>query len=239
VTTSENRTSSDLRPSTPAHLDARVGIGLMLLRAAAPREQGLALAMAAVAAVAAAPLPVEVYAIAAVPALLALAALIRYHADGLDARREALAWAGARPGDQAVIQATAPMAAAAAGALLGIVAAVATGRPWAVLYAPLPLAVAALATFLLRPKLVGAFALAVGAAAGLLAATAAALTGTPGSSALVADVQTRSPGPAAAPNPALGPEAWHRGLTAMAVAVTVLVASQVALKKLNAGKDRA
>jgi hypothetical protein len=236
VTTSESETRSDLRPSALAHLDARVGIGLMLLRAAAPRERGLALAMAVAAAVAAAPLPVEAYAIAAVPALLALAALIRYHADGLDARREALASAGARPADQAVIQATAPMAATGAGALLGIVAALATGQPWAVLYAPLPLAVAALATFLLRPRVVGAFALAVGAAAGLLAATAAALAGTPGSSAPVADVQAQGPGPAPMPHPALGPEAWHRGMTALAVAAAVLVASQVALRKLNSGK---
>ncbi|NUP47490.1 MAG: hypothetical protein HOW97_09275, partial [Catenulispora sp.] len=109
-----------------ARLDCRVRIAAALLRSA-PRGEHLVVAGMVLTSVAAAwPLsgpPVVI------PALLALAALIRHHLDGLDARRDALTAAGADPADTLVIQSAGPLGATGLGALVGGVAALGLGRP--------------------------------------------------------------------------------------------------------------
>ena len=116
--------------STPiARLDYRLRVAATLLRAAPRAEHFLVGGMALASAAAAWPFAGALYPAVAIPALLALAALIRHHLDGLDARREALTAAGADPADALVIQVAGPLGATCAGAVVGIGACVALGRP--------------------------------------------------------------------------------------------------------------
>jgi hypothetical protein len=223
-------------PSSLARLDRRVRVAAGLLAAAPRAEQALISAMAGTAALAAWPLGADVYAFAAIPAVLLLAALIRFHTDRLGARREALAAAGAGPGDLAVIQAAGPLGGTGAGALTGAIAALATGNPQAVAYLLVPLTAAAAATFLLRPAWVGAPALGAAAAAAGVASVAVVLStpSQPGAAlvasaaqahARTAEVVSVAPGAVHA--------VWGQAWLPAAAALLVLGAAQVAVRKLQ------
>jgi hypothetical protein len=218
--------------STPlARLDCLVRVAIRLFLAA-ERTELLTIAGAVIAATAAAwPAPASVYPYVAIPAVLLLATLIRVNADSLDSRRQALASAGANPTDTRIITAVCPLAASAAGATAGIAASIATGHPHAAGHALLPLLVVVIAMIVLRPKWIGAPALAAGTAAASVAAVAVTLsvpTGAGTSTALVASTTS-----AAARAAAAGAEWNYASLPAVA-AVLVLVAAQVAGRKLNA-----
>jgi hypothetical protein len=159
---------SALTTTTIARFDYRLRIAADLLRAAPRAEHLLVGGMAAASAAAAWPFAGTLYPAVAIPALLALAALIRHHLDGLDARRDALAAAGAEPADALVIQVAGPLAATGTGALAGIGACLALGRPPA--HVLLPIAVGLVAALVLRRTWIGAPALAAGALAALVTA---------------------------------------------------------------------
>ncbi|MFL6117247.1 MAG: hypothetical protein ACJ786_38725 [Catenulispora sp.] len=146
-------------------LDYRVRVAATLFRSAPRREHLVIAGMALTSAAAAWPFGGALYPAVAVPALLALAALIRHHLDGLDARREALVAAGANPADTLVIQTTGPLGAASAGAFAGSFAAVVLGR--APTHAVAPLAISLVAALLIRRHRLGAPALAAGSLAAL------------------------------------------------------------------------
>ena len=145
-----------------ARFDYRVRIAAALLRSAPRCERLVVVGMVLTAAAAAWPLggpPV------AVPALLALAALIRHHLDGLEGRRDALTAVGANSSDTRVISSAGPLGATGLGALAGIVASIAVGRP--ATHALVPLAVGVAALLIPRGRL-GAPALAAGSLAALV-----------------------------------------------------------------------
>src|SRR6185312_1381587 len=141
------RAMSTLTTTTIARFDYRLRIAASLLRAAPRAEHLLVGGMALASAAAAWPFAGALYPAVAIPALLALAALIRHHLDGLDARRDALSAAGAEPADALVIQIAGPLGATGAGAVVGIGACVASGRPPA--HALLPLAIGLVAALLI------------------------------------------------------------------------------------------
>lgn len=151
-----------------ARLDYRVRVAATLLRSAPRREHMVIAGMALASAAAAWPFGGALYPAVAIPASLVLAALIRHHLDGLDARRDALAAAGANPADALVIQLTGPLGAASAGAAAGIFAAVVLGHGPA--HAVAPLAVGLIAALVIRRRWLGAPALAAGALGALAAA---------------------------------------------------------------------
>jgi hypothetical protein len=153
-----------------ARFDYRLRIAAALLRSAPRREHLVVVGMVLTSAAAAWPVDGALYPMVAIPALLALAALIRHHLDGLDARRDALTAAGANAADTLVIQSAGPLAATGIGALAGIVAAVALLRfPT---HALAPLAVGALAALVMRRAWLGAPALAAGSLGALVTAVA-------------------------------------------------------------------
>jgi hypothetical protein len=218
--------------SAIARLDCRIRVAATLLRAAPRSEQSLVAAMAAVAAVAAWPLPDDVHLFVAVPAVLLLAALIRFHTDRHVPRREALAAAGAKPADLTVIQAAGPLGGTVVGTVAGALAALVTGNPQAVVHGLLPLAVGVIAAFVLRPAWIGAPALIAGTAASVVAAVAVALSTSAGpAAALVASARSRAVGTGVSHGAARA--AWdHRALPVVAAAI-VLVAAQVAVRRLQ------
>lgn len=163
-----------------ARFDNRVRLAATLLRAAPRIEHLVVGAMILASAAAAWPFAGALFPAVAIPALLALAALMRHHLDGLGARRDALTAAGADPADTLVIQLAGPLGATGAGAVAGLGAAVGTGRPAS--HAAVPIAVGLLAAFLVRRAWLGAPALAAGSLAALATAAllrASALPGTP------------------------------------------------------------
>lgn len=163
--------------STPiARFDYRLRIAASLLRAAPRAEHLLVGGMALTSAAAAWPFAGALYPAVAIPALLALAALIRHHLDGLGARREALAAAGAEPADALVIQLAGPLGATCVGAFAGTSAGVAIGRPPT--HALLPLAVGLVTALLMRRTWLGAPALAIGSLTALATAALVRMSAT-------------------------------------------------------------
>ncbi|MFD0637756.1 hypothetical protein ACFQ9X_45600 [Catenulispora yoronensis] len=156
--------------------DYRVRIAATLLRAAPRREHLVVGGMVVTSAAAAWPLG---GALVMVPALLALAALIRHHLDGLDARREALAAAGARRADTAVIQAAGPLCATGLGALVGIVGSAALGRTGTQALAPVVMGI--VAALVVRRSWFGAPALGAACLAALVTAAVPLVAATPSS----------------------------------------------------------
>ncbi|GAA1952895.1 hypothetical protein [Catenulispora subtropica] len=216
--------------ATPiARFDSRVRIAAALLRSA-PRGEHLAVAGIALTSAAAAwPFGGALYPLIALPALLASAALVRHHLDGLGARRDALAAAGANAADTLVIQITGPLGAVAVGALAGIAAAVATGRP--ATPALVPLAVGTAAALVIRRAWLGAPALAAGSLAALTTAVAIRVITHP-----AAAVQPRSrssaTGHAAAvaqTETAAHAAAWGTAWPSALAALLVLAATQAAI----------
>jgi hypothetical protein len=212
-----------------ARLDCQIRIALRLLRGATHREHLVLTAMAAAATAIAWPFPGTVHALVAIPGVLLLTALIRLHEDGLTERRNALTCAGADPADATVITAIGPIAAAVAGSVVGAVAAVAAGHPTAVAtHAALPLLAGTIATVVLRPKWIGAPAL----AAATIAAAVAALA------VVVSDPSSRSTALVAATTAGSGAGShaagWGHGSLPAVAAALVLVATQVAGRKRQA-----
>ena len=202
-----------------ARFDYRLRIAAALLRAA-PRAEHLVVGGMAVASTAAAwPFGGALYPAVAIPALLALAALIRHHLDGLDARREALAAAGADPADSLVIQVAGPLGATCAGAMAGLGACVALGRPSVHAFAPI--AVGLIAALLIRRAWIGAPALAAGSVAAL--ATAALVRLSTSAAAPVAEARSRGSAHLVAPSVSLWSAAWPSALAA----VLTLIAAQL------------
>jgi hypothetical protein len=142
-----------------------VRIAAVLLRSASRGEHLMTAGMVLMAAAAAWPVSEP---LVGVPALLALAALIRHHLDSLEDRRDALAAAGANPADTRVISSAGPLAATGLGTLLGTIAAIVLGRP--ATQALAPLAVGVIAALLVRRGRLGAPALAAGSLAALVTA---------------------------------------------------------------------
>ncbi|WP_194925043.1 hypothetical protein [Catenulispora pinisilvae] len=206
--------------TTPlARFDYRLRVAAALLRAAPRAEHVLVGAMAVASAAAAWPFAGPLYPAVAIPALLALAALIRHHLDGLDARRDALTAAGADPADTLVIQIAGPLAATGVGAVLGGAAATALGRPSAPAF--LPLIIALVAALLIRRSWLGAPALATGAVVALV--TAALVRVSTSAAAPVAEARSRGavlPLPHAASASAAG-TAWPTALAAVLALSTV------------------
>lgn len=157
---------SALTDAAVARFDYRLRIAADLLRAAPRAEHVLVGGMGLASAIAAWPFAGTLYPAVAIPALLALAALIRHHLDGLDARRDALTAAGAEPADALVIQVAGPLAATGTGAMAGLGACVALGRPPA--HVLLPIAVGLIAALVIRRTWIGAPALAAGSLAALV-----------------------------------------------------------------------
>ena len=160
-----------------ARFDYRLRVAAALLRAAPRAEHLLVGGMALASAAAAWPFAGTVHPAVAIPALLALAALMRHHLDGLDARREALTAAGADPADTLVIHVAGPLGAACAGTVLGIAASVALGRPSAP--ALLPLAVGVIAALFIRRAWIGAPALVTGSVVALATAALVRVSASP------------------------------------------------------------
>ncbi|MBS2537327.1 hypothetical protein KGQ20_31685 [Catenulispora sp. NF23] len=219
---------STLASTTPlARFDYRLRVAASLLRAAPRAEHVLVGGMAVASAAAAWPFAGPLYPAVAIPALLALAALIRHHLDGLDARRDALTAAGADPADTLVIQIAGPLAATGVGAVLGGAAATALGRSSAP--ALLPLLTAVVAALLIRRSWLGAPALATGAVVALV--TAALVRVSTSAAAPVAEARSRAavgplPHAASASASALG-TAWPTALAA----VLALSAVQLAIAR--------
>ena len=178
-------------PTTPiTRFDYRLRIAAALLRAAPRAEHLIVGGMALTATAAAWPFAGTLYPAVAIPALLALAALIRHHLDGLDVRREALTAAGADPADTLVIQVAGPLGAACAGTVVGIGASVALGRPSA--HALLPLAVGLIAALLIRRAWLGAPALATGSVVALATAALVRVSASASAAAPLAEARSRS-----------------------------------------------
>lgn len=217
--------------SGPARLACRVRVAAALLVAAPRAEQALVAAMVVVAASASWPFGRGPHPFVAVPASLLLAALVRFHTDRLGGRRSALAAAGAVPRDLVVIQAAGPLGAATAGALIGTVAAFGVGHPTGGEDALLPLGSAVLAV-LLRPAWAAASALGAAALAAAVASAAVALSTPAGSgTTLVAATHPRSAIDAGHPP-------WQHAWLPAAVALVVLIAAQVAVRRRH-GRERA
>ncbi|NUR63003.1 MAG: hypothetical protein HOV87_30760 [Catenulispora sp.] len=207
--------------ATPiARLDYRVRIAAALLRSAPLGERLAVVGTVLMSAAAAWPLggPLVV-----VPALLALAALIRHHLDGLEGRRDALEAAGANPADTRVISSAGPLGATGLGALVGIVAAIVLGR--SLTHALAPLAVGIVATLLIRRGPLGAPALAAGSLAALVtAAVVRANAGTPAGQPRSRLVAGQSAQAAHATT-----SAWSAAWPPLLAAVLVVAATQAAI----------
>ena len=171
--------------------------------------------------------PGPLYPAVAIPALLALAALIRHHLDGLDARRDALTAAGADPADSLVIQLAVPLGATCAGVVVGIGACVALGRPSA--HALLPLAVGLIAALLIRRTWLGAPAL----TAGSVAALGHGRSGAPlaSSSAAPPLAEPRSRGVTHLPHVADSAASWSAAWPTALAAVLTLTAAQLVITR--------
>ncbi|MBW8806965.1 MAG: hypothetical protein JF587_24385 [Catenulisporales bacterium] len=204
-----------------ARLDYRVRVAAALLRSATRREHLLIAGMALTSTATAWPLGGALYPAVAVPASLALAALMRHHLDGLDSRRDALAAAGANPADTLVIQITGPLGAASAGAFAGSFAAVVLGHGRA--HAVAPLAMGLVAALLIRRTWLGAPALAAGSLGALVTALVVRAT-------MAADVPAAgSRSRIAAAHAAIS--AWTAFWLIAPAAVLVLAGTQAAIVK--------
>lgn len=222
-------TSRAISPAL-SRLDRRLRVAFRVLQGADRIEIHLLTAMAVTATAIAWPFSTGVYAFVAVPGSLFLAALIRVNSERQGERRTALAAAGADRGDSAVITSAGPIAAAAVGALLGALGIVATGRAYLGHWI-FPVAIAVVATAVLRPKWVDAPALGAGAAAAMVAALAVAVSAA-GTSSTALVASTSGAGTAA------DPAGWtHLSLPVVAAGL-VLVATQVAGRKLRVRSRR-
>jgi hypothetical protein len=217
---------STLATTTIARFDYRLRIAASLLRAAPRAEHLLVGGMALASGVAAWPFAGALYPALAIPALLALAALIRHHLDGLDARREALTAAGAEPADSLVIQLAGPFGATCAGAVVGIGACAALGRPWA--HALLPLAVGLIAALLVRRVWLGAPALTAGSVAALTTAPLVRVSASVATSPLT---EPRSRGVAHLHHAADTAAAWSAAWPTALTAVLTLTAAQIVVTR--------
>lgn len=215
---------STLTTTTIARFDYRLRIAASLLRAAPRAEHLLVGGMALASAAAAWPFAGALYPAVAIPALLVLAALIRHHLDGLDARRDALTAAGAEPADALVIQIAGPLGATSAGAVVGIGARIALGRPPA--HALLPLAIGLVAALLIRRTWLGAPALTAGSVAALATATLVRMT----ASAAAPLPEPRSRGLAPLPHVA-DSAAWSAAWPTALTAVLTLTAAQLVIDR--------
>lgn len=220
---------STLTTTTIARFDYRLRIAASLLRAAPRAEHLLVGGMALASAAAAWPFAGVLYPAVAIPALLALAALIRHHLDGLDARREALTAAGAEPADSLVIQVAGPLGATCAGTVVGIGAFVALGRPPA--HAFLPLAVGLMAALLIRRTWLGAPALTAGSAAALATAALVRISASASTSAAPPLAEPRSRGVAHLPHVADSAAAWSAAWPTALTAVLTLTAAQLVITR--------
>ena len=210
--------------TTPiARFDYRLRIAALLLRAAPHTEHVLVGGMAAASAAAAWPFAGALYPAVAIPALLALAALIRHHLDGLDARRDALVAAGADPADALVIELAGPLVATCAGAFVGLGACIALLRPSA--HALLPLAVGLAAAFLIRRTWLGAPALATGSMAALATAVLVRVSASP----VAPLVEARSRGVAQLPHASAS--AWSTTWPTTLVAILTLATAQLLIAR--------
>ena len=220
--------------TTPiARFDYRLRIAAALLRAAPRAEHLLVGGMALASAAAAWPFAGALYPAVAIPALLALAALIRHHLDSLGARREALTAAGADSADTLVIQVAGPLGATCAGAVLGIGASIAVGRPPA--HALLPLAVGLVAALLIRRAWLGAPALATGAVVALVTAALVRVSASASTAAPLAEARSRSGAvvhlpQAVAATPA-GASAWSAAWPTALAAILALTAAQLVIAR--------
>ncbi|MEZ0108368.1 hypothetical protein ABH920_002366 [Catenulispora sp. EB89] len=214
--------------TTPiARFDYRLRIAAALLRAAPRAEHLLVGGMALASAAAAWPFAGALYPAVAIPALLALAALIRHHLDGLDARRDALTAAGADPADTLVIQVAGPLGATCAGTVLGIGASVAVGRPPA--HALLPLAVGLVAALLIRRAWLGAPALATGSVVALVTAALVRVSSSASTAAPLAEARSRSG--AVVHLPQATASAWSAAWPTALAAVLALAATQLVIAR--------
>lgn len=174
-----------------ARFDYRLRVAADLLRAAPRAEHLIVGGMTLASAAAAWPFAGALHPAVAIPALLALAALIRHDLDGLDARREALTAAGADPADTLVIQVAGPLGATCAGAVAGLGASMVTGRPAS--HAVIPIAVGLIAALLIRRTWIGAPALATGALAAVATAALLRVSASTGSPAVpLAEARSRT-----------------------------------------------
>ncbi|MEY9862334.1 hypothetical protein ABH935_007979 [Catenulispora sp. GAS73] len=214
--------------TTPiTRFDYRLRIAAELLRAAPRAEHLLIGGMALASAAAAWPFAGALYPAVAIPALLALAALIRHHLDGLGARRDALTAAGADPADTLVIQVAGPLGAACAGTVLGLGASIAAGRPPA--HALLPLVVGVVAALLIRRAWIGAPALATGSVVALV--TAALVRVSASASAAAPLAEARSRGGAIVHLPHADASAWSAAWPTALAAVLALTATQLVIAR--------
>jgi hypothetical protein len=212
--------------TTPiTRFDYRLRVAAALLRAAPRAEHLIVAGMALASAAASWPFAGALYPAVAIPALLALAALIRHHLDGLDARRDALTAAGADPADTLVIQVAGPLGATCAGTVVGIGASIALGRPSA--HALLPLAVGLIAALLIRRAWLGAPALAAGSVVAL--ATAALVRVSASAAAPLAEARSR--GTAVAHLPQAAASAWSATWPTALAAALALTAAQLVIAR--------
>ncbi|MEY9935166.1 hypothetical protein ABH926_009837 [Catenulispora sp. GP43] len=217
---------SVLTTTTPiTRFDYRLRVAASLLRAA-PRTEHLLVGGTALASAAAAwPFAGALYPAVAIPALLAMAALIRHLLDGLGARREALTAAGAEPADALVIQVAGPVGATWAGAVVGFAAGVALGRPSA--HALVPIAVGLVAALLVRRAWIGAPALGAGFVAAF--ATAAVVRVSAAADAPLAEPRSRG---AVAPHlPQHAASVWSGAWPTALAAVLTVAAAQVVIAR--------
>ena len=216
---------STLTTTPIARFDNRLRIAASLLRAAPRTEHLLVGAMGLASAAAAWPFAGALCPAVAIPALLALAALVRYHLDGLGARREALTAAGAKPADALVIQVAGPIGAAWAGAVVGFGASLALGRPSA--HALVPIAVGLVAALLVRRTWIGAPALVAGSVAALATAAVVRVS----ASAVVPLAETRSRGAVVMRLPQHTASVWSAAWPTALAAVLTLTAVQLAIAR--------
>ena len=219
---------STLTTTPIARFDNRLRIAASLLRAAPRTEHLLVGAMGLASAAAAWPFAGALYPAVAIPALLALAALIRYHLDGLGARREALTAAGAKPADALVIQVAGPIGAAWAGAVVGFGASLALGRPSA--HALVPIAVGLVAALLVRRTWIGAPALVAGSVAALATAAVVRVSASAGTQA-TPPTEPRSRGAVVMRLPQHTASVWSAAWPTALAAVLTLTAVQLAIAR--------
>ncbi|ACU70462.1 conserved hypothetical protein [Catenulispora acidiphila DSM 44928] len=208
-----------------ARFDYRLRIAADLLRAAPRAEHLVVGGMALASAAGAWPFGGALYSAVAIPALLVLAALIRHHLDGLGARREALAAAGADPADALVIQVAGPLGATCVGAMVGLGACVALGR--APVHALAPLAVGVVAALLVRRAWIGAPALVAGSLGALATAALVRLATSGSPAAPVAEARSRASVHLVQPAASVWSAAWPTVLAA----VFTLVAAQLVITR--------
>lgn len=224
---------STLTTTPITRFDYRLRIAAALLRAAPRAEHLLVGGMALASAAAAWPFAGSLYPAVAIPALLALAALIRHHLDGLGARREALTAAGAEPADTLVIQVAGPLGAACSGTAVGIAASIVAGRPSA--HALLPLAVGLVAALLIRRAWLGAPALATGSVVALVTAALVRVSWSSSAAAPLAEARSRSGAvvhlPQAVAATAADASAWSAAWPTALAAILALTATQLVIAR--------